>query len=109
MTEQESGGYERIYRVVRAIPRGCVATYGQIACYVDPPCTAREVGWAMAALRDRPGPHPVPWHRVLNARGGTSVGPEQLERLAAEGVRVGTNGRVDLETVGWDGSGWLDR
>jgi len=98
--------YEKIYAVVRAIPPGRVATYGQVACLVDPPCSAREVGWAMASLGRRHVMPPVPWHRVLNARGMSSIGQEQLDHLAAEGVTVDARGRVDLEQHGWDGSEW---
>jgi len=98
--------YERIYAVTRAIPPGRVATYGQIALLVDPPCSAREVGWAMAALRNTAVSPPVPWHRVLNSRGASSVGRAQLERLALEGVCIDKGGRVDLEQFGWDGDLW---
>jgi methylated-DNA-protein-cysteine methyltransferase-like protein len=95
--------YERIYHVVRQIPRGCVATYGQIAYLVGPPCDARRVGWALAALRDRAVDPPVPWQRVVNAKGRSSLGPGQLERLKEEGVPVDSLGKIDLERFGWDG------
>ncbi|MCA9691294.1 MAG: MGMT family protein, partial [Myxococcales bacterium] len=52
--------YARIYRLVDRIPRGRVATYGQIAAFADLPGRARQVGYALAAL---PNGSPLPWHR----------------------------------------------
>jgi alkylated DNA nucleotide flippase Atl1 len=60
--------YERVYAVVRLIPSGRVATYGQVAAVVGPPCDAREVGGAMAALRYQRVDLPVPWQRVSMPR-----------------------------------------
>jgi methylated-DNA-protein-cysteine methyltransferase-like protein len=100
MTE---GLYERIYAAVRRIPEGRVATYGQIAAMVGIPRGARQVGYAMAALgRGRPRPD-VPWHRVVNAKGESSIGGEQIIRLEAEGVVFGVDERIDLKRFGWDG------
>jgi len=93
--------YERIYEVVAQIPAGKVATYGQVARLAGIPSGARQVGYAMAALgRGRPRPG-VPWHRVLNAKGESSIGHEQVRRLEAEGVPFDDRGRVDLEAHGW--------
>jgi methylated-DNA-protein-cysteine methyltransferase-like protein len=96
--------YQRIYAVVRRIPRGRVATYGQIAELAGLPGHARQVGYALHAL---PSGTAVPWHRVLTARGEVSLrtapGPELTQRmlLEREGVRFNARGRVDLRTVGW--------
>ena len=96
--------YQRIYAVVRRIPRGRVATYGQIAELAGLPGHARQVGYALHAL---PSGTAVPWHRVINARGEVSLrtapGPELTQRmlLEREGVRFNARGRVDLRTVGW--------
>lgn len=93
--------YERIYDVVRRIPEGKVATYGQIAHLAGIPKGARQVGYAMAALgRGRPRPG-VPWHRVVNAKGESSIGGEQITRLGAEGVVFNEKGRIDLKVYGW--------
>ena len=93
--------YERIYEVVERIPEGRVATYGQIAHLAGIPKGARQVGYAMAALgRGEPRPG-VPWHRVVNARGESSVGGEQISRLKAEGIAFDENGRIDLKAYGW--------
>jgi methylated-DNA-protein-cysteine methyltransferase-like protein len=95
--------YERIYEAVMRVPEGCVATYGQIAELAGIPRGARQVGYAMAALgRGRPRPE-VPWHRVVNAKGESSIGSEQITRLEAEGVPFDEKGRIDLKLFGWDG------
>ena len=93
--------YERIYEVASRIPEGRVATYGQIAHLAGIPKGARQVGYAMAALgRGRPRPG-VPWHRVVNAKGESSIGAEQIARLEAEGVVFNEKGRIDLKAYGW--------
>jgi methylated-DNA-protein-cysteine methyltransferase-like protein len=100
--------YTRIYRVVARIPRGRVATYGQIAELAGMPRAARQVGYALAALRD--DARAIPWHRVLNARGEVSVrsepGFEDLQRmlLEREGVRFNAQGRVAFDRVLWSPS-----
>jgi methylated-DNA-protein-cysteine methyltransferase-like protein len=95
--------YQRIYEVVRQIPPGRVATYGQVAMVIGPPGTARQVGEAMAALRhDHPDP-PVPWQRVINAQGTVSTGPRQQQLLAQEGVVFTAKGFTDLRRFGWQG------
>ncbi|MEW5960925.1 MAG: MGMT family protein [Chloroflexota bacterium] len=100
--------YERIYAVVRRIPAGKVATYGQIAAIVGG-CTARMVGYAMAAL---PYGSDVPWQRVINRQGKISPrGPgndslHQQQLLEAEGVAFDRQGRVDFLEVGWSGPDW---
>ncbi len=93
---------ERIYQLVRQIPAGKVATYGQIAALVG--TGPRQVGYAMAAL-----PHTdVPWHRVINSQGmvstRTSGGGENIQRalLEAEGVEFSLKGRVNLKKVLWE-------
>lgn len=96
--------YQRIYAVVRRIPRGKVSTYGQIAVLAGLPGHARQVGYALHALPDGTT---VPWHRVINARGEVSrrrvPGPELSQRLLLEreGVRFDGRGRVDLRSCGW--------
>jgi methylated-DNA-protein-cysteine methyltransferase-like protein len=97
--------YERIYEIVRQVPIGKVATYGEIARAVGMPRGARQVGYAMAAL-GRGAPRPdVPWHRIVNAKGESSIGEEQVSRLLAEGVVFGPDGRVDLRQFGWAAAG----
>lgn len=100
-----SGDYERVYAVVRRIPRGRVATYGQVAALAGLPGHARRVGYALHAL---PEGTPVPWYRVVNARGEISTGggepggdlPQRF-RLEEEGVEFDERGRIPLERFGW--------
>jgi methylated-DNA-protein-cysteine methyltransferase-like protein len=95
--------YERIYDVVRCIPPGRIATYGQVATVVGPPVTAQEVGEAMAALRHGQPEPPVPWQRIINAQGKVSTGPHQQHLLEQEGVVFNTKGHTDLRRFGWQG------
>ena len=95
--------YQRIYEVVRHIPPGRVATYGQVAQVVGSPVTAREVGEAMAALRDHHPDPPVPWQRVINAQGKVSTGHQQQQLLEQEGVTFSPRGVTDLQRFGWHG------
>ena len=80
---------ERVYAIVRRIPRGRVATYGQVARIAGLGAHARQVGYALAALR--PGSR-VPWHRVINARGEVSrrarPGAELSQRMLARARRA---------------------
>lgn len=98
--------YDLYYQVVRRIPRGRVATYGTVAREAGFPGRARQVGYALAALRD--AHDDVPWHRVVNARGEISprsaaVGYERLQRslLEDEGIAFDPAGRIDLDRCGW--------
>jgi len=106
MTRQDRMVFERIYRLVERIPRGKVASYGQIARMLGQPHGARTVGWALRALPDGTT---VPWHRVLNSQGRISApwGPAavalQRALLEEEGVVFDDTGRVDLTRFGWAG------
>lgn len=93
--------YTRIYNLIRQIPPGKVATYGEIGAAAG--CRARTVGYALRALRSTSADPPVPWHRVINAQGKCSVGEEQQLLLEAEGVTFDPAGRTDLARFGWDG------
>ena len=99
-------GHGRIYAVVRRIPKGKVATYGQIARIVGR-CTARMVGYAMAVT---PEGSRVPWQRVINAQGMISARSHsdgdvrQRVLLEKEGVKFDVKGRVDLTVFQWQPS-----
>jgi alkylated DNA nucleotide flippase Atl1 len=96
--------YEYIYEVVRRIPKGRVATYGQVAKIVGR-CTPRMVGYAMAAL---PRGSNVPWQRVINHKGEISIRSRgdgafrQRRLLQKEGVRFDSKSRVNLKKVRWN-------
>lgn len=90
----------RVYAVVRQIPEGRVATYGQVAAFVER-CGPRQVGTALRAVPEGAG---VPWHRVINAQGEISRrGGDFLQRamLEAEGVPFDERGRIDLKRYRW--------
>ncbi len=95
--------YKAIYRAIRKIPRGRVATYGQIATLAGIDGHARQVGYALHTL---PAGSDVPWHRVINARGEVSPrnasDSHELQRLLleAEGIEFDARGRVDLAIFG---------
>jgi len=98
--------FAKIHAVIRRIPEGRVATYGQVATLAGLPRRARLVG---AALRNTPEDVSLPWQRVINAQGTVSrrsgLGLEegyQRHLLEEEGVRFDERGRVDLERYGWD-------
>ena len=104
MSGRQSVTYRHIYAAVRRIPRGRVATYGQIAKVAGLPGNARQVGYALHAL---PTGTNVPWHRVINAAGRISrrsmPGDELRQHLLleAEGVRISPSGRIALSVYGW--------
>ncbi len=99
------GTYARFYAVVRKIPRGRVATYGQVARLAGLAGHARQAGYAMAAL---PAGTRMPWHRVINAQGrvslrrdGPGAGIRQRQLLEREGVTFDAAGRVSLLRYQW--------
>lgn len=92
--------------VLRAIPKGRVASYGQIAALAGREGAARGVAWILHSSSETSG---LPWHRVIGGRGVISLprgrGFElQKRRLAGEGVKVGRNGRIDLKRFQWEPS-----
>jgi methylated-DNA-protein-cysteine methyltransferase-like protein len=103
--------FERVYRIVRRIPRGQVTSYGAIAHMLGNPRGARTVGWALHGL---PEGSDVPWQRVISSQGRISTSCRehgarvQRELLQAEGVGFDERGYVDLERFGWDGLTWIE-
>lgn len=97
--------YRRIYTIVRQIPSGKVATYGDVAALAALPGQARLVGYALHAL---PPLTDVPWQRVINAKGGISIGRacygadlQQRRLLEEEGIVFKPDGTVSLEHYRW--------
>jgi len=100
---------QQVYAVVAQIPRGQLATYGQIAELVGVWGAARQVGWA---LRRLPLPSEIPWQRVVNAKGQISFNPSregsdwiQRELLLAEGIPVDAAGQLPLAQHRWRAGG----
>src|SRR6185503_6690412 len=93
---------ERVYRIVRSIPRGRVMTYGQLAEILGDGYTPRTVGFVMHGSDDK-----TPWHRVINAQGACSTGrialpsDKQQRMLASEGVEFNDRSRCDLQRYLW--------
>ena len=93
---------ERVFKIVRKIPRGRVMTYGQIAEILGEGYTPRTVGFVMHSANDK-----TPWHRVMNAQGGCSTRglvlphDKQQRMLEAEGVRFNERGRCELQSFLW--------
>ena len=105
--QPEATPYLRIYATVKKIPRGKVATYGQIAALAGMPRHARQAGHALSAL---PRSMKIPWHRVINSQGRISLrlrhwdsGSDELQRilLEAEGVIFDSTGKVNLKKFQW--------
>jgi methylated-DNA-protein-cysteine methyltransferase-like protein len=103
--------YDKIYEIVKKIPKGKVATYGQIAMMVGNPRLSRIVGFA---LHVNPDPDNIPCHRVVNRKGEVSKAfafggaNRQVELLEREGVGFLPDGRVDLKKYLWLGDFSLD-
>ncbi len=97
------GVFERIYQVVQTIPKGCVATYGQVALLAGNPRWARVVGYA---LHVNPRPGEIPCHRVVNREGKVAAafafggGETQRELLEKEGIVFELDGHIDLKKYG---------
>lgn len=101
--------YQAIYSVVEQIPYGRVATYGQVADLAGLPRAARQVGYALNALRGKPEAGVLAWHRVVNAHGKVSrraapgAEKDQQGLLLAEGVEFDCQQRLSLGEYRWNG------
>ena len=98
---------DRVKSVIKAIPRGKVATYAQVAALAGNHRAARQVVRVLHASSDKDR---LPWHRVINSRGGISLGrgrgfEEQRRRLLEEGVSVSRLGRIELTEFHWEPAG----
>lgn len=94
---------EKVIQIVRMIPRGKVASYGQVALYCGLPRVAREVGWTLRSMQED-----VPWWRVINNAGRVSIEGNfhadkstQSALLRAEGVEVSEDFTLDIEKYRW--------
>ena len=99
------GFHQKVYALVRQVPYGQVSTYGDIAKRLGNVKIARHIGWALSALTESDSD--VPWHRIINAKGGISARPGshqmllQTLTLQNEGVEVSTSGMIDLSRFRW--------
>jgi methylated-DNA-protein-cysteine methyltransferase-like protein len=98
---------DHVKKIIRAIPAGRVATYGQVAALGGNHRAARQVAWI---LHSSSGKEKLPWHRVINSRGRISLRrgsgfEEQKRRLRAENVGVKSSGQVDLRAYQWRPAG----
>ena len=94
---------QRVKDVIKKIPQGKVATYGQIAALAGNPCAARQVVWILhsSARKDK-----LPWHRVVNGKGQIALKPKQgyeiqKEMLLKEGVKFDKNDTIDFDRYLW--------
>ena len=93
----------RVIDIIRAIPEGTVATYGQVAALAGNRRAARQVSRILHSSSEK---HGLPWHRVVNREGRVSLpcgngGDRQRMHLEAEGVRFDASGRIDLDAFRW--------
>lgn len=96
--------YQRVYEVVAEIPRGRVASYGQIARLLEQPHNARVVGWAM---RQAPAELDLPCHRVVRKTGEVPPGfvkgkGNHVDMLKKEGITFDHTGKIDMKVHGWE-------
>ena len=102
---RRSQRWDRFYEIVRQIPEGRVATYGQVAALAGLAAHARQVGYALFALEEG---SEIPWQRVINARGEVSRRSEpgwdnyQRHLLENEGVQFDARGRVEVDRYRWE-------
>ena len=103
MSPEVLSTFERIFAIVREIPYGRVASYGDIADMVPIP-SARIVGFALASLKE--SHENIPWHRIVNRNGEISArGLDQMwvqkELLKSEGIEFSKRGTIDFRIYGW--------
>jgi methylated-DNA-protein-cysteine methyltransferase-like protein len=103
-SRRETPFTRRVKDIIGSVPRGRVVTYGQVAALAGREAAARGVAWILHSSSEAAG---LAWHRVINGRGGISLGrgkgfEEQRKRLMAEGVAVSRSGRVDLKRFQWE-------
>jgi len=110
MPKNKSGIFEEIYKIVRLIPAGKVATYGQIA-KIAGGCNPRVVGYAMASIKSD---MKIPWHRVINSKGEISLRDGegksfQRELLESENIKFTDSGKISLKLYQWNATDYIEK
>lgn len=100
----DRGFTSEVIKLIRSIPKGKVATYGQIACLAGFCSSVRRVVWILHSCSEKEG---LPWHRVVNQKGTISLRPgegyeKQKEMLQREGIVFNSNDRIDLNQYLWE-------
>jgi methylated-DNA-protein-cysteine methyltransferase-like protein len=95
--------YQRVVKIIRDIPRGRVATYGQVAEYAGNPRAARQVAYILHSSSEKEA---LPWHRVINRNGRISLRPGcgyefQRKLLEEEGIQFDEADCIDLKRFAW--------
>jgi len=106
ITDKEDAKSKFSYKVkqlIKAIPYGKVATYGQIASHSGNSRASRQVAWILHSCSEKDG---LPWHRVINSNGRISLPPQeghevQKKLLELEGISLKENGSIDLDVYLW--------
>lgn len=103
MSPAEKSFYDAAIAAIKAVPRGKIATYGQIAALAGSPRAARQV---VRVLHSSSRKHKLPWHRIVNSQGRISLKrgegyEEQKSRLMAEGIKFTGDDRIDLAEFLW--------
>ena len=101
--DENSKFSHRVKQLIKAIPHGKVATYGQIASQAGNSRAARQVAWILHSCSEKEG---LPWHRVINSKGRISLPPQggheiQKKLLELEGIEFKENGSIDLDKFLW--------
>jgi methylated-DNA-protein-cysteine methyltransferase-like protein len=99
----DTGSFSKLVtRAIKSIPKGKVATYGQVARIAGNPRASRLVVWTLRSLSEK---HDLPWHRVINSQGRISLRGDgyqlQKKMLESEGVRFDPEDRVDMNLYQW--------
>ena len=105
VSDSDGASYaEKVKKVIRAVPRARVATYGQVAALAGNPFAARQVVWVLHSCSETDR---LPWHRIVNAGGRISLKPnagyeQQKKMLEDEGLRFDRCGRIDFKRYLWE-------
>lgn len=102
MSKETSEFHQAVIQVIKNIPKGRVASYGQVACLAGKPGAARQIAWFLHSSSRK---YKLPWHRVINSQGKISLPDphysKQKRLLKKEGIEFSEAQRVDMREFGW--------